>query len=144
MKQSPVSCRCFAAILFFAILLGCTASRTLTRENVDELNFVHVFGAIDVQTEVVNSSLTTYGFWHTDDWEFELLTTKEWVAHQIRDGLGPIRFSDALIRREWSPWYTPTSEGFDAFALYLTSIPYVHMFVSRGESAKKHVFIRKD
>lgn len=147
-------------ILSAAVLAGCrsyvesTPSKVL--EGDDPANYVRVFREpLPADVTVVNSAIVTYSFRPgvvtTDDFEFELIVPREWIAKVTKrfylgksDGAFIQRELDSR-RKDARPWYAPNS--LDQYDLYrdATSVGYVHMLVQKeGETdGRQKVFISK-
>jgi hypothetical protein len=142
------------------VLVGCrsyvesTPSKVL--EGDDPKNYARVFREpLPSDVTVVNSAVVTYSFRPgvvtTDDFEFELVATHEWIRKATKRfylGKGNGEFIQSELgsrRKNARPWYAPKS--LDHYDLYrdATSVGYVHMLVQKeGETdGRQRVFISK-
>jgi hypothetical protein len=125
-------------------------------ENDHAANYVRVFReAVPPNVTIVNSAVITYSFRpgviSTDDFEFELLASEQWLQTKTRrfflsKGEGAF-IRDQLERRrtEARRWYAPGS--LDDYELYRdsSSVGYFHMLVDRKIEAdgSRRIFISK-
>ena len=121
-------------------------------------NYHRIFGSEPpAQVRIVNSVVINYswrpGVVTTDDWEFELLAPRSWIGgtmeHFHLAKSRPTTTLSLVGERKDHPiraWYGPDPiESYEAYASYATSIPYIHMLVSRQpeNDARHRVFVSK-
>lgn len=146
--------------LLSVALMGCrhyvNSTPCQCLEGDDAANYWKVFkSAAPEGVTVVNSVVVGYasrpGVITTDDFEFELLATEEWIGLCAKkwcltrgDGEFVRRELDGRKGRSIRSWYAPKS--IDSYELYrdCSSVGYVHMLVAKEEVGnRRRVFLSK-
>lgn len=125
-------------------------------EGDDPANYKRVFkSAVPKGVTVVHSVVVGYawrpGVVTTDDFEFELLATKEWIGLWAKK-FWLMKGDSEFIRRELGgrkersvrTWYAP--ESIDSYELYrdCTNVGYAHMLVDKEKVGdRRRVFFSK-
>ena len=134
-----------ALSLFLASCAG--VGQDATHEGDHAANFQRIFGTeVPSDVEVLNSVVFEYARGGTDDWEFEIVASEDWIREQIDEfGLTPAltaSWLDHAARRQENaarPWFAPDAfESYDVYILTATSIPYVQAFVDNTDEAVGH------
>jgi len=108
-------------------------------------SYERIFGqGVPRDVDIVHAVVVDYswrpGVVTTDDWAIELIAPRSWIDEQLRE----LRLSSA--DPDWGfedleqggesglpDWYAPPPlDGYERYALSLTSIPYVHMLVAKA------------
>ena len=143
-------------------LAGCEAyvrgTPRVFLETDHEANYRRIFRSeVPEGVTVVNSVVVDYawrpGVVTTDDWEIELLVPRSCVLAKQEDLRlrGPptgwvLDFIQDRKSHPIRPWYAPAPIAeYEVYSLYATSIPYVHMLVSRRpeSDARVRVYVSK-
>jgi hypothetical protein len=121
-------------------------------------NYERVFDhPVPKDVEIVHSVVIAYswrlGVVTTDDWAFEVVAPRSWIDEQIEEldlvsADSSWGFEDLLQRKQSGlpEWYAPLPiDSYQRYVLLLTSIPYVHMLVSKTPEpdSRYRVFTRK-
>lgn len=146
-------------ILSFLLLLICSGcGQDRVHEGDLAAIYSRVFGELPADNiEVVNGILYEYrwrlGTVTTDDWEMEVVASREWIDRQIESMyLRPVDEDSVLLREikersenRYRPWYAP--EPLEHYDVYrdITSVGYVHMLVERKAQpdGRHRVFLSK-
>lgn len=150
-----------ALLAFCLFFVGCRSYANSTPREIFEgnnsANYERVFKeqmpeCVDVLNSVVIGYAFRPGVVTTDDWEFEIIATYDWVLRSAKrfhlqineDGF----MQYEIQRRLESPirkWYAV--KALDEYELFrdLTSVGYVHMLVSKRKvrGSEHHIFISK-
>ncbi len=159
---------CWILLLFLSSSTGCRAYVNSTPRKIlegdNDANFQRVFGVkLAPDVTVVNSVVSAYesrlGVVTTDDFEFELLVSPEWIENWIEGSAARSSSSGviSLALREGDPkqfawrqkkraraWYVPKS--IESYSLYTdcTSVGYLHVLVDREPVGDRlRVFVSK-
>jgi hypothetical protein len=150
----------FSLVVFAGLLVGCRAYTESTPRHYlqggPEVNYKRIFHKPrPAAVRVVNSWVIVYG-WRpgvitTDDFEFELLASEQWIQEEGRH-FGLRRDDSDFFKRELAhrkesaaPWYAP--KPLDQYDLYrdITERGFVHMLVQKKPETdgRRRIFISK-
>ena len=149
-----------SCLLTVAALLGCHSYVESTPRQYLEGDHAANYGRIfhepvPSNVTLVNSAVVIYSFRPgvvtTDDFEFELIVSRQWIEREakrfyLRKGEGDFIRREIGRRQEHArPWYAP--KPLDQYDLYrdVSSVGYVHMLVQKEAEpdGRQRVFISK-
>ena len=140
----------YLTLIAASIVGGCVVDRP---NSVDpDKSYALVFpGMRQPKPLILNCRLERYaknmGLWTSQErngeWEFEILAPRAWV-NEVKTGFAPTSFTN-VFRQPSCPWWTPTADAFNAFAMQYSSYPVAHLYVEKNpkDEDRIHVFIQR-